>query len=170
MGIIVLYIIIMRLIKNTIWIVITIWIFISYSSSLTNLGALIHTYTLWTWRSIWADYTIATSPISIWSLTCYQENSFMKTTNNWYFRLLLLLLNLLLSILCLLSWIISCRLWLLCRLLRIQLRILVICTSLSLLLLRTLIIFRRQIIVYLITFIFFFPLIYVSNFFIISII
>jgi hypothetical protein len=142
MGIIVLYIIIMRLIKNTIWIVITIWIFISYSSCLTNLGALIHTYTLRTWRSIWSDYSIATSPISIWSLTCYQEYSFMKTTNNWYFRLLLLLLNLLLSIL-LLSWIISCRLWLLCRLLWIQLRILVICASLSLLLLWTLIIFRR---------------------------
>jgi len=143
MRIIILYIIIMRLIKNTIWIVITIWIFISYSSCLTNLWALIHTYTLRTWRSIRADNTIATSTISIWSLTCYQENSFMKTTNNWYFRLLLLLLNLLLSILCLLSWIISCRLWLLCRLLWIQLRILVICTSLSLLLLRTLIIFRR---------------------------
>jgi hypothetical protein len=156
MGIIVLYIIIMGLVKNTIWIMITIRIFISNPSCLTNLRALVHAHTLRTWWSIWAHYSISTSPISIWSLTCNQQDSFMKTTNNWYFRLLLLL-NLLLSILCLLSWIICCWLRLLCWLLRIQLRILVICASLSLLLLRTLIIFRRQIIVYLITFIFFFP-------------
>ena len=142
MRIIVLYIIIMRLIKNTIWIVIAIWIFISNSSCLTNLRALIHSNTLRTRRSILAHHSISTSPISIWSLACNQEYSFMKATNNWDFRLLLLL-YLLLSILCLLSWVISCRLWLLCRLLWIQLRILVICASLSLLLLRTLIIFRR---------------------------
>lgn len=141
MGIIILYIIIMRLIKNTIWIMITIRIFISNPSCLTNLRALVHAYTLRTWWSILAHYSISTSTISIWSLTCNQQDSFMKSTNNRYFRLLLLL-NLLLSILCLLSWIISSWLRLLCRLLRIQLRILVICASLSLLL-WTLFIFRR---------------------------
>ena len=156
MRIIILYIIVMRLIKNTVWIMITIGIFISNPSCLTNLWALIHTYTLWTWRSILTHHPISTSSISIWSLACNQQDSFMKTTNNWYFWLLLLLC-LLLSILCLLSRIISCRLRLLCRLLRIQLRILVVCASLSLLLLWILIIFRRQITVYLITFIFLFP-------------
>jgi hypothetical protein len=71
MGIIIFYIIIMRLIKYAIWIMITIWIFISYSSCLTNLWILIHPHSLRTWCSILTHCSVCSNSVSIRSLTCY---------------------------------------------------------------------------------------------------
>jgi hypothetical protein len=132
MGIIIFYIIIMRLIEYTIWIVIAIWILISYSSCLTDLRALIHSHSLRPTNSIRSHYSISSCAISIRSLTSYKQNSFMEATDNWNFRLLLL--SLLLSVLSIWGRIPCCRLWLL-HWLRILLRRLIVCACMSLLLL-----------------------------------
>lgn len=85
MRIIIFYVIIVWLIKNAIGIMITIWIFVSNPSCLTNRV-----------RVDTSDYivtsvTILLLPINltIWALTRNKKNSFVKSTYHWYLGWLL---------------------------------------------------------------------------------
>ena len=89
MGVIILDIIIVWLIKDTVWVVVAIGVLVPYSPSLTHA-----------W--IWVNSTEATHPILhaflILILTGNQQYSLVETTDDWYFRWLLLSCHLLLVI------------------------------------------------------------------------
>lgn len=123
MRVIILHVVVMRLVENAVRIVVAIRVFISYSSCLTYwVGIYSANDVVWA-RSI--DRVL--SILTIRSLTCYQQNSFMKTTYNWYFwwllrrlgRLLLVQGHLLVLTLRLTLWLTCCllgrSLWLLTR-------------------------------------------------------
>jgi hypothetical protein len=85
MGIIIFDVIIVRLIKDAVRIMVTIGVFVSYSSCLA--------YRVWVYA---ADQIVACVSCHLWptiltvrALTRYQKYSFMKTTNYWYLGRLL---------------------------------------------------------------------------------
>ena len=107
--IVVFHVIVMRLVKNAISIVITVRVFISYSTSLTH--ASIWVYAQETSSAIravrWTSLPICVLGIA---LTRYQKNSLVEAADDGYLGLLRLLL-LLLRRLLLLLWLLYC-IWL----------------------------------------------------------
>lgn len=83
--VIIFHVVIMWLIKDAIWIVIAVWIFVSYSSGLTHGWVWVDTKSI-----IGSSWHYLTRLLTILSLASYQENSLVKSANYWYFWLSLL--------------------------------------------------------------------------------